>query len=216
MKKISTMFAAILCGITLAGCASFAQHEVKQIASMPDVSAYHNKPTAYVEFKFYAGDPDKTTGAVEMVQVYDKLRPVVKSAVEGSQLFSRFSMDEFDQGKMDYVIKLRAYNHGSGGAAMVSGFLCGFTLGIIPGAATDNYTLFADVYDRQGAKVAEYRNKDAVTTWMGWVFLPMAGNTPQKAVSATLENQIKDVLKKAIEDQKLKYSMQDPLIKKAA
>lgn len=216
MKNILSMFVVILCGVILGGCASFAQHEVKKIASMPDVSTYHSKPTAYVEFKFYAGNPDKTTGAVEMVQVYDKLRPVVKTAVESSHLFSQFSMDEFEQGKMDYVIKLRAYNHGSNGAAMISGFLTGFTLGVIPGAATDNYTLFADVYDKQGTKVAEYRNKDSVTTWIGLVFVPMMGNTPQKAVSATLENQIKEVLKKAVDEQKLKYSMQDLLLKKSA
>lgn len=207
---------AVFFGLVVSGCASFPQNEVKTVTQMPDVSIYQNKPSAYIEFKLYAGDPQHPESATEMVQAKDKLLPITKRAIESSGLFSSFSVDEFDQDKMDYVIKLRGYNHGNGGAAAVSGFITGFTLGIIPGAATDNYTVIADVFDRQGNKVATYQNKDSVTTWVGIWFIPMAGNNLEKAVTGTLENQIKDALKRLVEEQKLKYSSAEWLLDLAA
>lgn len=198
----------------LAGCASFPKEYVAKVDQMPDVSQYQNKPSVYIDLRFFHGKPGQATAPVEMAAAKPVLQQTVQKVVTDSNLFSSYSFDEFEKDKMDYTLKIYAYNHGEVGAAAVMGFLCGFTFGVIPAAATDNYTLEVDAIDQAGTMVSEANNQDAITTWMGLWFIPLMGNTPNEAVSETLENQLRAALKEMIESGKLNYSwLQTPYFK---
>lgn len=204
-------FIAFISGLLLSGCASFPQEEIAKTQSMPNVSKFKNKPAVYVDFDFYQGNPG-ASNAVESRTVEDHYSAGIKKIVESTKLFSSVTLDEFEKNNTDYTISLHLYNHGDVGGAAVSGFLTGFTLGIIPGAATDNYTLIAKITDKNNNVVASTRNKDSVQTWIGIWFIPVMGNTPEKAVFSTFENQIRTALKEMIMKGKLKYSFNSQFI----
>lgn len=195
--------------IVLHGCASFPQNEMVPVGAMPDVSNYKNKPSVYIDFRFYRGKPGYN--AREIGAVKAKLSDKIRSYVNESNLFSTVTLDEFDRDKADYTIKLYGYNHGDEAAAMISGFLTGYSLGIIPGVATDNYTLRVELLDKSGQSLKRIENKDSVNTWIGIWFIPAMANTPEEAVETTLENQIKTALKQLIESGQLKYSKNESI-----
>ena len=194
----------------MTGCASFPQKELAKVGKMPDVSQYKNKPSVYIGFKFLRGNPGDPK-AVEVNAVKDKIMPMLEKSINEMGLFSSVTFDEFKKDSTNYTIKLSYYNHGDVGPAAISGFITGLTLFIIPGAATDNYTLVAQIIDRNGQVVKAYQNKDSITTWMGWIFVPVMGNTPEKALQATLDNQLREVLKKIIENGQIQYSFNEYL-----
>lgn len=206
------LFRKIIASTTIAvvflvtGCASFTQNEVAEISEMPDVSHYKNKPSAFIDVAFYRGEPENTN-SVEVTKVTEQIQPVIENVIEESELFSKVIFDEFKKSTMDYTIKIDVYNHGNEAAASISGFITGFTFGVIPGAATDNFIVKVQLIDKNGRVVKEEINKDSVTTWIGWIFLPMMGNTPEEAISSTLSNQVKAALKQLVDDGKLKYSL---------
>jgi len=211
------MFGGKIKNITLAlvvvmitGCASFEKKELTRLDTLPDVSQYENKPSVYVDVKFYRGMPGDRS--MEMSQVTEKLIPIVERAVEKSALFSQYTFDESQNTEHDYVIRMNVYNHGNVAAASISGFITGFTFGVIPGAATDNFTLDMEAVDRNGRFLSSFSNKDSMTTWFGLWFIPMMGNTPDKAVDGTLENQVMTALKELIESGVMKYSYRNHLL----
>ena len=192
--------------LLLSGCASFRNNEVAEVSKLPDVSQYANKPTVFIDTHLYRGDPGKAT--LEILSIKEKLNKALGRTLSESALFSKYSFDEKDRATSDYVIRLDIYNHGNAGLAAVAGFISGLTLTVIPAAATDNYTLEAKLLDNKGTLINSSGNKDSFTTWIGILFLPMAGSTPEKALFGTLENQVKAVLKELVENGKLKYSLQ--------
>ncbi len=205
-RKLSLAVAAVIMAITT-GCASFPQNEISKVNSLPDVSQYKNKPSVFVDLNFYRGEPGNGKSA-ESSAARDAIMPIVEKTIKDSKLFGEVTYDEFDQKNVEYTLKVNVYNHGNEGSAAVSGFLTGFTLGVIPGAATDNYTLTIEAADRNGTLLESISNKDSVTTWIGLWFIPAMGNTPGDAIGTTLDNQIKAALKVLIESGKLKYSLQ--------
>jgi len=191
--------------LLLSGCASFRNNELAEVGKLPDVSHYANKPAVFVETHLFRGDPGQAS--LEILSTKEKLNTALKRTLDESAMFSKYSFDEKDRATSDYVIRLDIYNHGNVGLAAVAGFISGLTLTVIPAAATDNYTLQAKLLDNKGNLISTSTNKDSITTWIGIVFLPMAGSTPEKAIFGTLENQVKAVLKELIESGKLKYSV---------
>ncbi|MBI4998568.1 MAG: hypothetical protein HZC22_17070 [Rhodocyclales bacterium] len=202
-KKLACVLAACA-ALLLSGCASFRNNEIADVGVLPDVSRYATKPSVFVETHFYRGDP--ASAPVETLTIKDKVKEKIGQTLSESTLFSKYSFDEKDRTDADYAIRIDIYNHGEQGLAALAGFISGFTFGVIPAAATDNYTLEAKLLDRSGTVVSTSRNKDSITTWIGIWFLPMAASTPDKAFSATLDNQLKAVLKELVEGGKLKYS----------
>lgn len=203
-RKVFLLLVAVSI-LLLNGCASYPQHEVSNVEAMPDVTKYKNKPTVFIDFRFLRGTPDDEN-ATESSAAKDKLVAIVDEAVNESGLFETVTFDEFEKDKMGYTIRMDYYNYGDEGAAAVSGFLTGFTLGIIPGAATDNYTLKVSIEDKQGKVLAQTNNKDSISTWLGIWFIPVMSNTPEIAINTTLRNQVRSALKQLFEDNKLKYS----------
>jgi hypothetical protein len=190
--------------IILTGCASFKNNEVANVESLPDVSHYQNKPSVFVKARFFHGAPDSTPGEISINKA--QIQDLIGKTLGESGLFSKYSFNEADQAGIDYTLHVDIYNHANMGAGVVSGVITGLSLYIIPGAATDNYTLNTKLTDRAGSVIGEVTNKDSITTWLGIWFIPFAANTPGKAFSQTVENQLKAVLKELVESGKLKYS----------
>ena len=191
--------------LVISGCASFSQKEIPVVTEMPKVAQFTTKPNVFVDLKLYRGEP-LALNSIDVTSQVPTLKSMVSKVFDENELFSAYTFDPFEKDKADYTIELHIYNHGNTGGAAISGFLSGFTLGVIPGAATDNYTLRSAVIGKNGEKLAEDSTKDSVTTWVGIWFIPAAGNTPQKAFDETVSNLIKDSLKKMIENKQLKYA----------
>ena len=204
-SEIKRIVVFLLILILVSGCAAFPKEELARVGDLPNTSQYKHKPSAFVEVVFYHGLPDKNP--TELSQVKDKIVPMVEGAIKKSGLFSSYTLDASAKSEQDYTIKINIYNHSDNeGAAFVMGFISGFTFGVIPATGTDNYTLKLQAIDKEGRALGEYQNKDAIQTWVGIWFIPVMGNTIEKAVNTTLENQIMVALKELLESGKLKYS----------
>lgn len=194
------------------GCASFEKNEMARVDRLPDVSQYQHKPSVYIDFRFFRGASGDAK-AVEISQARTQLLPLVEKVVKDSALFSRYTFDEFEKDKADYTIQLYSYNSGDGNGVLA--FLCGFTFGLIPAAATDDYTLNTRAIAGDDTPVDSLESKDGITTWMGLWFLPVMGNTPLEALSNTFENQVRHALKNLVEKGSLKYSSRQPATHRA-
>lgn len=203
-KTLGAAIAALIMTM-LAGCASFPQDQLAA-ATLPDVSAFQNKPRVFVDVKLFRGEPG-TADAVDMTAAVAKeITPTIESVLADSKMFASYTLDKFQQEQTDATIQLHFYNYGNGGGAAISGFISGFTFGVIPGAATDHYALQAKVIGRDGVESASYRNDEAIRTWIGIWFIPAAGNTPQKAVAEVFGNMTRDALRSMVENKQLIYS----------
>lgn len=201
-KRFSLLL--LLCSTLLAGCASFRNNEIAEAGQLPDVSQYANKPSVFVEAHFYQGEPEAPL--TEVLAMKPRIDGIVGKTFNDAGVFSKLSFDEADKASADYTVRIEVYNHGNHGAAAISGAITGATFGVIPGAATDNYTLKAKLTDRSGAVVSSSTSKDSITTWFGLWLIPAMAATPDKAVQSTLDNQLRTLLKELIEGGKLKYS----------
>ena len=200
--KLKMLGAAL--ALSLAGCASFPGDQVAE-TKLPSMAAYKQRPSGFVDFDFYQGQPG-ATNAVEIPQAKEQLKPQLENLLRDSGMFSRYTLDEFQKQPGDYTLKLKVYNHGSSGAAMVGGFITGFTLFIIPSTAKDEYTMTLEVLDEKGQPLLARQNDESIRTWFGIWFLPMAGNTPKDAAADAFGRQFNALLKQLADQQVLKYA----------
>ncbi|MDU9032925.1 hypothetical protein NHG95_07180 [Pseudomonas corrugata] len=196
--------------LSLTGCASFTKDEVAPV-NLPSMASYSSKPNVYVDFDFYQGEPDSAK-ATEMPQARDMLKPELKRTFDESGLFGRVVFDEFQKQPGDYSLRLKVYNHAPGGGQMVLAFISGFSLGVIPALGTDQYTMSLETVDERGQSLAKSSNHDAINTWIGIWFLPLAGNTPKAAVTDTFNRQVNALLKNWVDNNRMKYSAVDTRI----
>lgn len=208
MKRIALRYAVTLLIATslLSGCASFSGKENPEIDKLPDKSSYSQKPSVCLDVKFVAGSPDVAKLPVENPKATEKLKGIVQQVTTNSAFFSRSSLDPFASKDMDYTIKMEMLNHGDSGAAAISGLITGFSLFIIPGAATDHYRLTAKVMDRNGTVIKTYEVNDEVTTWIGIWFIPFMGNSPTEVAPKVWENMVKTVYQKMDKDKLMPYA----------
>lgn len=198
----------ILSAVVLTGCASFSNNEVAEVQSMPDVSQHRNKPSAFVQVRFYRGDPGATEDEIPLARF--EAQKWVEKVLNESGLFSKYSFDEAARQEADHALNIDIYNHGNVGAAAASGFITGATLFLVPAPSTDNYTVEASLADNTGTVISKVTNKDSITTWFGLWFVFSIGHTPDKAIAQTVENQLRAVLVELVRSGKLKYSQFDP------
>lgn len=182
----------VVLALTLSGCASFTQDEVAPV-TLPSMSGYTSKPSVYVDFNFYQGDP--AGSATELPQVRDALKPELKRTLSNSELFGRIGFDAFEKQPGDTRLRLKVYNHAPSGGQVALGALSGLTLGIIPAMATDQYTMTLETLDDHDQPVSKASNHDAIHTWMGIWFLPAMGHTVQAAFNDTFDRQVNALLK---------------------
>jgi len=193
--------------LSLGGCASFTKDEVAPV-DLPSMASYSNKPNVYVDFDFFQGDPGNAK-ATEVPQARDMLKPELKRVLDESELFGRVTFDEFQKQPGDYSLRLKVYNHSPSGGQMVLAFISGLTLTIIPALATDQYTMSLETLDDKGQSLGQTKNHDAINTWIGIWFLPLAGNTPKAAVTDTFSRQVSALLKNWVDANRTKYSALD-------
>ncbi|MFA7892025.1 hypothetical protein [Pseudomonas putida] len=193
--------------LSLGGCASFTKDEVAPI-DLPSMASYSNKPNVYVDFDFFQGDPGNAK-ATEVPQARDMLKPELKRVLDESELFGRVTFDAFQKQPGDYSLRLKVYNHTPSGGQMVLAFISGLTLTIIPALATDQYTMSLETLDDKGQSLRQTKNHDAINTWIGIWFLPLAGNTPKAAVADTFSRQVSALLKNWVDANRTKYSALD-------
>lgn len=189
---------------TLTGCASFPGDQVPE-TTLPSMASYQQRPSVFVDFTFYqgkVGDAD----AVEVPQARDALKPQLEASLRDSGLFSRYTLDEFQKQPGDYTLKLNVYNSGASGAAMLSGFISGFTFMVIPATAKDEYTMTLQVLDAQNQPVLAGQNNESVRTWMGLIFIPMMAFSPAEAINDSFRRQLNALLKQLVDQQALKYA----------
>lgn len=196
--------ALALSTLLLSGCASFEKKELERVHAFPSTDHYASKPSVYVDIQFHRGEP----GINAKAQANGKtiVRPAVENALQHANMFSHYTFDPSEKDSTDYTLEIDAYNHGNAIGAAVMGFICGYTFGVVPAPATDNYTLQFKAIDNQGEVLKEYANKDSITTWMGLWFIPMMGKTPKKAIDSTLENQVRLALQVLLQDGAFSYS----------
>jgi hypothetical protein len=210
--KLGKVLASALALSLLAGCASFPGDQVPE-TQIPSVTQYQQKPGVYVDFTFFGGEPNSPS-AVPMPQARDMLKPRLEQLLADSKLFSHYTLDSFQKQPGDYTLRLKVYNHGSVGAAMASGFLTGFSLFVIPGSAKDEYRMSAELLGPDGQQVTQRSNDESVRTWMGIWFLPLAGNTPQEAITDAFSRQFNALLKELVDNQSLKFAQRpSPLLR---
>ncbi len=196
--------------LAMAGCASFPQDKLATVKDMPSVAQYQHKPSAYIDLRFYVGKPDVAgSPPTQVASVPQGLQSIVATAVDKSGMFSSYSFDPSKKADADYTIEFYFYDYGNQGAAMISGFITGFTFGIIPGGATDNYTLHATLMAKDGTAQPMLSSDDAISTWMGIWFIPAMGNSPAKAQQQTLGNMVNDALKRMFDAGEIKYSLRE-------
>lgn len=206
MQLVKAMGLAI--AVSLGGCASFTKDEVAPV-DLPSMASYANKPNVYVDFDFYQGHPGNAK-ATEVPQARDMLKPELKRVFSESGLFGRVTFDEFDKQPGDYSLRLKVYNHAPSGGQMVLAVISGLTFTVIPALATDQYTMSLEAVDDRGQTLGKNSNHDAVNTWLGIWFLPLAGNTPKAAVTDTFDRQVNALLKNWVDSNRMKYSALEP------
>lgn len=180
---------ALVAVATLGGCASFPQHQIPT-AAKPAAPA-GAKPSVIITVTHYLGENPGT----EMRAASDLMRPVVTSTILESGLVDPTPYAIGD--KTDLKLDVSINNVGNMGAAAALGIVSGLSLGVIPVPATDNYKVKLKVSNAGGHVVGTTTNQDAVRTWIGWIFLPMAAKTPEKAVKSTIANQVLSALNDA-------------------
>lgn len=199
--------------LSLGGCASFTKDEVAPV-DLPSMVNYTHKPNVYVDFDFFMGDP-ASSGATEVPQARDQFQPELKRAFTESGLFGRVTFDEFEKQPGDYNLRLKVYNHPPAGGQIAWAFISGLTMTVIPALGTDHYTVSLETLDDNGQTLSKNTNHDAINTWIGLVFIPLAGNTPKAAVTDTFNRQVNALLKEWVAANRMKYSALDVRIPRA-
>jgi hypothetical protein len=187
------------------GCASFPEYRTPKVETTAiNKELIRNKPSVYMPLKYMSnvssGDEKSNT---ESVTPLPRLRRIVEKTANESAIFQSFAFESFQAKNMDYVLEIEMLNYGSKGKAMAAGFITGFTLFLVPSAATDNFKLTAKLYDKNSNLVKTYFYDDAVTTWFGIWFIPVAGYTPANAMENLWENMIKTLFRDLIKDNML-------------
>jgi hypothetical protein len=106
------------------------------------------------------------------------------NAANRSDRFSSLSTTK----RGDVNLEVDMLNYGNAGMAFVSGFICGYTLGIIPAVGTDNFKLTATAKNSAGLSKT-YLIDDGVKTviWLPMIFA-MASHNPSEVVPKVHEN----------------------------
>lgn len=136
--------------VLLSGCASFHGGELPEVAYSQIVPP-GNKPhvTYDVTYEFRGNQDDKA------------LLKITQEVFIRSEYFATYVAKDDEGG---FHISLAMVNSGDADKAILSGFICGLTLFIIPAYAKDEFTLNAEV-KKDGKLVKRYLYRDTMSTW---------------------------------------------------
>jgi hypothetical protein len=201
MKVLFKIVGSVVLLAWLSGCSlSIPANKLPTLGKLPDRSAMPDRPSAFLDVRFLGDFSGGEKPAFEHPPATAKFRELVDKITQESGLFSRYT---FEPGDTDYRIKMDMLDYGSAGAAVAAGVVSGATLGIIPGAATDNYRLTVTVVDRNGNALKTYEFEDAVQSWVGIWFVPGVAGRTEDVFPAVFENMLRHAYQKICDDKLL-------------
>ncbi|WP_312934062.1 hypothetical protein [Pseudomonas sp.] len=182
--------------LTLSGCASFTQDQVAPV-DLSALAAHVQQKNVYVRFEFGVGPLALIPKRVP--QGNDRFQAQIKRTLEASGLFGRVSFDQADYKPGDYFLAITATMLSPESSSEIwMTLLSALTYTLIPAKTTDRYRMELVVVDPRGENLSSRSNEDGVDTWMGIWFLPMVGNTDNKAVQDTFDRQLQDLLRQSV------------------
>jgi hypothetical protein len=206
----SLVGAMLLLAVLASGCASFPGKQLPTVDALPDTAGLRSKPAVYIDAKVFTDLSGGKRPRTENKAATERFQKVVEKVTQESGLFSRYTLDPAKAADMDYTVKMEMLNHGDAASAAVSGFITGLTLFVVPGAATDNYTLTSTITDRRGKQLSTQALDDSVKTWTGIWFVPLMAKSPATVVPQVWENMIRNLYQKMYETKVLPYAALRP------
>lgn len=186
LRSIRILFSLAAVSLLATSCATFPKNGLPKVPATQAANA-RKVPLTYSITSGHKLIGGRTEGGEQQQGIYGK------SFAAAAEKSGRFS--SVRQGKGGAVhVDVDMLNHGNGPAAMVSGFISGFTMLVIPAVAADNYTLTATARTSSG-RSRKYVLEDGVTTviWLPMIFA-MATNHPATVVPAVHENMYGNLL----------------------
>ena len=169
--------------VVVAGCASYPGGELPK-RSCQDLVVPASKPSVDYSLRFL-------TQGVENAMAVKLAQARVDSVLAESRLFASARPAVGTQPlHFDLVLE----NRGNVGAAVLSGFVCGLTLTLVPVKARDGYILTADV-SRNGQLLKQYRYEDHVDTWFQLFLIVLTPtHRPDHVVNGVIDNMLLNFL----------------------
>jgi len=183
-----TMLALVILCLFLTGCASFQKNRLPDTGQLPPLNDKAQALTASYQFTsgLHLNIGSRHDLPLKAQQILEK---EFVDTLKESGYFTDLTPEN------GYInIKVDILNYGSGIAASISGAISGATLLTIPGWATDNYKVTAQVTMADG-KNKDYVLDDAMVT-VFW--LPMIVATPFKGPSKVSTNVRKNIYRTLI------------------
>jgi len=171
------------------GCASFPGKQLPLVEEVRQKEDEVIRPFDYsITVQFQGRESSAKTTEFE---------DLIGKTLDKAGLFDGYRPGIGDEG---IHLNLVLNNHGDIVLAALSGFASGYTFGILPGYAKDNYQLTVDVEDA-GQVVKSYEYNDYMSTWIGWIFLPMMpGRVPKDVGSEVVGNMLMHFIQDACND----------------
>ena len=191
-KLCLTIAHLVILSLFATSCASFPEYKLPQVTNFTNFTGSGQLPSIHFDIHPILINPvGRTTSASG---VFDstanaKIREIVRRVADESGMLDS-SFDASDVA--DYVLQIEIVNNADvSNANGVIGFISGFSLLAIPIVVTDVYIFKATLSVRDAPALKTYEYEDAIETWVGILFLPVVGKTPQKAFDEVIENMVR-------------------------
>jgi hypothetical protein len=157
MKQLlTTLLACAL--LTLTGCISYSNHDLAPLKQWPPADPLTHKQSAFIKVDTQVLFNGKNRASNVNQAALDNL---ILQQYQDSQ---RFSDTTLSKQTSDLYINVRISNNELGN--MVSAFITGFTLFIIPGKYSNEITMETVFKDGTGKVLGRIEKRETITTWM--------------------------------------------------
>lgn len=185
-KKVIQVMIVIAVSQLLVSCLVIKCGKLPDIEVLPDLSEVQDKPSALIQVQ-YNVLRKKRTVALESITLREKFKPYVEKVTSESNLFSYCVFASFTREDFDYVIQIDMSQYTSPGAK-ASAYICGFSLGAIPGFGKDHFILSCKVIDKDQNEIL-FQYEDC-TKLYGHLFLLPFSFTAINSTEKMWENMI--------------------------
>jgi hypothetical protein len=151
----------------LSSCATFYGNNIQPLA-IDKSSIVSNAEKVWIEVQFFDGEINSNT-QLNHVQT-DKLARLVQYFLARNKYFTNYTVITESKKITGKLIKLHMYSYGNIALATLSGFITGYSLGVIPGYTKSHYLLDVELVGEGSAK---YQFHDSVSMWLGLLFIPV-------------------------------------------
>jgi len=142
---------------TLTGCISYSKHDLPAVEQWPPAQAKEEKPTAYLQVKTqyqFNGQPG-ATGSATVAE---------KSLLETFKESGQFKSVSTD--KVDSTLYITSTLTNNEQGSMVSAWLTGFTMFVIPTTFSNTFTLETVFKDADGNILGRVVKQENTRTWV--------------------------------------------------